>query len=399
MGIAKRKRKKPQRGQKSIFYQAEVWVSNVRIASQTFETRAAAVVWHDTTKRRYEQGRGPMGEMTLRDVIARYREKDYVALVASTKKRWRRLLGLIEDSPVAKVQMANFNAGTVSLLVDWLLKQPTAKEPTRTSFTKELKMVSALSSFYREEYDETFVAPVTKKHLRAGRFKPVQAKRKDFFLSAEDLAKWFEALRKHRDPVYHAIAVFQVVMGARIGEAAGLCWDAVELDRGVLEIRRTMDWQVGEIKKTEVADRTKTESSRRTLPVPPMIADLLMAANARFPDSAEKDPKDRVVFLNRFGRLTDDNTIRLAYTKAFEAVGLPWTGSHICRYTNGTLGLPGSSTEAVMVSLGHTSTTQTLHYAKARAVVANPVPGLIAALINRVEDRVIESDGGEISLH
>ena len=98
-------------------------------------------------------------------------------------------------------------------------------------------------------------------------------------------------------------------------------------------------------------------------------------------EAKKRHPKSSVVFVNRFGRLLNDNTIRLNYNKAFEAAGLPWRATHILRHTNATLAIKELRAEAVQVNHGHATNKETLGYAKIHAVVNNSVPETVAAML------------------
>lgn len=384
MAVTKRK------GRKAKPWRAEVFVSGVRIASQHFETAGAAHSWHDETKRRYEQGRGVGGEMRFSEVMQRYEDTELAAKVGTTRRRRKGRFKFLADSPIADVRMRDFCGGTVELLLDWLIKHPRAKTSSRKSFLEELKTLSLLMGFYRDTYDAQFVSPVTRRHRKRALFKgPVPKKPKDFYLPVEAARHWLQALRAQRNPVYFELATLQLTLGLRIGEACAICEDAVDLQRGVLVVRRTMEWCTDvESSCRVIAERTKTEESRRELPMPEEVRVAIRTALARQPQVLHRTPEGRltrVVFHMGDGRLMHDETIRASYTRAFAAVGLPWTGSHICRDTNGTLPLGRVSLEQVRVNHGHTSVVETEGYAKVHAMVRNEVPETVAALLFRGE--------------
>lgn len=372
MAVTKRKRKANP-------YRAEVFVSGVRVASQSFETAAAAHAWHDKTKRRFESGRGPIGEKTLGEVIESYCEKALPSLATSTRRRWRMLLDFIAESPAKAVQMSQFDGRTVSELLDWLLAHRRARLSFRYSFTKELKMLKTVLGYFRDEYDETFLIPITRKHFKRARFRSRPPSRKDFFIPADKVGLWLAALAGRPDPIYRLVGLVQVVMGLRIGEATALSWDAIDFDRGLIHVKRTVDW-VDEYGKSqrEPDDRTKTPSSTRSLPFPMAVREALFAAR-------ELHPLSTVVFRNRKGEILSDETVRSNYRIAFEAVGLEWTGTHICRHTNATLGSISGRMEEIGINLGHTSERETRRYAKVHAMLKNSIPEKVADLIERGE--------------
>ena len=116
-----------------------------------------------------------------------------------------------------------------------------------------------------------------------------------------------------------------------------------------------------------------------------MVRDILMETFAAHPDST-------LVFRNRNGRPLAYNAIHDAYNRAFARAKLPWTATHITRFTNATHGLKAGGKAAVQVNLGHASDRETEAYANVVAITENPVPGLIARLIedaSRTESRTL----------
>jgi integrase len=361
------------------YYRAEVFVHGVRVADRQCETKSEAHAWHDETKKRWLQGRGAKGELRLAQVIERFRAEHVSPLRASTRHRWEMFLKFFEEAPLARVQMADVTSAEVDEFVGWLLRHPAAENPNRDSFVKELRALAVVFQFYVDYEDERFVIPVTKRHLKRARFKPADPERirsREKFIPPEDLNRWLERLKDERDPVYYRLALVQVVMGMRIGEVAALGWDRVDFEAGTIKVDRTMDWQA-----REPADAPKTESSRRVLPMPPIVAETLKSARRSAPMST-------MVFRNRAGALVAYEAIRVAYNRAFEDAGLKWTATHVLRHTHGTLGLREGRAEAVQANLGHSSRDQTETYAKAHLAVVNDIPTRVAAFVRT-------GDGGD----
>jgi integrase len=371
VGVTKRKRKKNP-------FQAEVYLAGEMVASEVFPTRSAAWAWHEKTKRKLQAGHLPAQEMTLLDVIDVYRETDdFQGHVALTRRTFNDRIKLIEESPLAHVKMEDLSSKSIDRLLDWLLKQPGAKNPQRKSFDMELKQLGIVFTYYRDYQDEHFVSPITKRHRKRSKFKGVQPRRSDYFLPPDHIALWLEALLQEMDPVYYRLAVMQLIFGLRVSEAAALQWDAVDLERKLLEVKRVMEWDDEDGKnKREIQNRTKTPSSRRTLPIPSSALFVLKAARDSFPDSL-------VVFRNVYGKLVAYNSVLQAYNRAFKRAELPWTSTHITRHTNGTHGLSAGKA-AVQVNLGHASDRETEVYAKVQAVTANVVPEIVGALIAKI---------------
>jgi integrase len=74
--------------------------------------------------------------------------------------------------------------------------------------------------------------------------------------------------------------------GLRRGELLGLAFDSVDLDRGIMTIRRTVINLPGSAPL--LRDTTKTEASARTIKIPPLLIDLLRVQKTRVLEGALK---------------------------------------------------------------------------------------------------------------
>jgi integrase len=86
-------------------------------------------------------------------------------------------------------------------------------------------------------------------------------------------------------------ATFMVLLatGVRRGELFGLCWDDVDLDQGVLAVRRQLQRHTG---RGLVLEPLKTEKSRRTLAIPaPVVASLKAHRRAQAADRLAVGPE------------------------------------------------------------------------------------------------------------
>lgn len=91
--------------------------------------------------------------------------------------------------------------------------------------------------------------------------------------------------------VFVATAAFT---GMRWGEVTGLCTDAVDLDKRIVTVIRTVTEVAG---RTEFKPFPKSQAGRRDIPVPGWLADDLRAHLKRFPSSGSRG----LVFSNEVG--------------------------------------------------------------------------------------------------
>ena len=152
--------------------------------------------------------------------------------------------------------------------------------------------------------------------------------------------------------------------GIRIGEALALTWDDVDLDEGVLHVRRTYSkvgqgrWGVSE---------TKTKRSRRRIELPATVVgslrDLQDRQTVEVRDAGslwQTYPHGQPLFTDQYGRIPEPTNFNRALTKALEDAGLPHRRVHDLRHTHATL-LLEAGVPLVTVSrlLGHGSISVT----------------------------------------
>lgn len=77
----------------------------------------------------------------------------------------------------------------------------------------------------------------------------------------------------------HILVWFLLATGARRGEACGLLWDCVDLDKGEVRLRRNLVTLPDGT--TELHDYLKTEASTRTVPLPPDLCEALREERRR----------------------------------------------------------------------------------------------------------------------
>ncbi len=160
------------------------------------------------------------------------------------------------------------------------------------------------------------------------------------------------ALAAAMPPRNRAMVLTQAGLGLRIGELLALRVQDVDF------LRRTarVEWQIASGAKTR--SEPKTPRSRRTLPLPAMVADALAAHLAAFPPSA-----DGTIFTTREDQPYQHHYYgSIIFSKAVRSAELPAsTTSHDLRHHFASVLLAaGESVVAVAERLGHENATLVL---------------------------------------
>ena len=200
-------------------------------------------------------------------------------------------------------------------------------------------------------------------------------------LSIADVRTLLEAAA---DDPYEALYTLAVHTGMRWGEIAGLQWQDVDLDTGVLHVRRTQreiydpEADKGSRWKVEPAE-PKTNSGRRAI----RLGASTVSTLRRHLDALGASPMPKLhVFTTADGRtLRRSEFSRKQWHPLLERAGLSKMGFHSLRHTMATTGLSsGLHAKVIQERLGHARISQTLD------TYSHVIPELHEEAANVLED-------------
>ena len=194
-------------------------------------------------------------------------------------------------------------------------------------------------------------------------YKLVPPKRPDYYARPEELRAWIKWLQGHRNsPVYWRLATFMLLTGARVGEACGMLWEAVDFKQGTAQMIRRIRWD-HKTRRPYLEDTTKTESSIRLL----LLSNELIALLKQMKE--EKGNKG-LVFTDEKGEALKYRAVQAAFNAGFMTLNLPWCSTHILRHSYATMALIATKDlPSVQAGLGHSSIRMTERYAKIIALL------------------------------
>jgi integrase len=175
-----------------------------------------------------------------------------------------------------------------------------------------------------------------------------------------------EVLSRIEDHPLHPIAALSLATGMRRGELCALQWGAVNLDKAMVEVRRSME-------ETDIEGlrlkSPKTKAGRRTISIPPTTVEML---RAHFRKQVElllqlgiggRPGAEEFVFtrLDGGGPWPPGN-VSTAWWKLLRARGLPPVRFHSLRHTHASALIDGGmDVVAVSKRLGHSKPSITLN--------------------------------------
>lgn len=169
---------------------------------------------------------------------------------------------------------------------------------------------------------------------RKNSFQPV-------FLSADEMQKMFEALRGTKLELPVLVAAFY---GLRRSEALGLKWDAIDFEQGTITIKHIVtNAKIDGKCEIVCADRAKTKSSLRSLPLVSNIREKLLALreqqkeNRRVCGNCYSKKYDGYVFVDAMGNIFNPRSVTANFSKLLEQNGLRHIRFHDLRHSCASL--------------------------------------------------------------
>lgn len=195
------------------------------------------------------------------------------------------------------------------------------------------------------------------------------------------LQNFLEGAQDHR---YVDIYSVTVLTGLRRSEVLGLGWPAVDLERAVLRVVRTLQRINGQ---GLVESSPKTHRSRRSIALSETTVELLrdvrvrqmerrLAAGPLWNDSD-------YVFTQDNGKLVDPNSVTREFHDLVEELGLPHLTFHGLRHLHATLMMSEDvNPKVVMDLMGHADVSTTLR------IYSHVMPGMQEKAAQQLADRI-----------
>lgn len=179
---------------------------------------------------------------------------------------------------------------------------------------------------------------------------------------------------------YRSMALLAVLTGLRRGELFALRWGAIDLDKGVLEVRESV--------YNGHFSTPKTHSSVRRIPLSSPAVELFRNRKVQ---AVQAGPEE-IVFATRKGTpLRPENILKRAIHPACDRLGMPRVGWHTFRHTHATLlNELGESAKTAQAILGHSNIQTTLQ------VYTHAVPESVSRAEERLAQKLLDPNGPKL---
>jgi integrase len=195
----------------------------------------------------------------------------------------------------------------------------------------------------------------------AGLVRPPRRPRPEMHvLSPEQVRQLLDGADEARDP--HAVLwALALGTGLRQGELLGLAWPDLDLERGLLHVRRSLT----HLPAGDVLGEPKSASSRRSVRLGPGLVERLASHRRSGAEAALREGRsydlNGSVFRRTDGRPLSASIVLKAWHRALERAGLPMVRFHDARHSVATTLLArGLSARLVADVLGHANVSTTL---------------------------------------
>lgn len=177
--------------------------------------------------------------------------------------------------------------------------------------------------------------------------------------SREEANQVLSEASKHRLAAFFTVAM---AIGLRPSEALALTWSDLDLDDGLVQVRKALDRRRADDFRFKAP---KSRRSRRTIPLPEVCVQALVQhrrrqAQERLTAGSKWQDHD-LVFTTKTGGPLDRTQVSRQFSKLLEKAGVEHRRLYDCRHTAASLLLAqGVAPRVVMETLGHSSFALTM---------------------------------------
>ena len=130
---------------------------------------------------------------------------------------------------------------------------------------------------------------------------------------------------QQRHPVYSSFVEFLLYTGIRTGEAVGIRWQDIDLERRLISIKQTIGRERGGY--TKVRKKPKTLQSARSLKMSDRVFELLVKVKS------EKSDFSGLIFTSPRGCIIDHGNFRKVWKDSLENLRIPYRKPYATRHT------------------------------------------------------------------
>lgn len=289
--------------------------------------------------------------MTTQNLLTEWLEsyqKEHIK--ARTYSRYQGLIAMHIVPTLGKRNISELGRKEIQDFLTQQKKDGNMRNGEKLSATSTNMMLSVLNLAFEYACDMEYIEE--NPCVRVRRTK-AETKKVEAFTVEEQRAIESEIARSD-DRRLHGI-ILCLYTGLRIGELLGLSWDDVDLDRGVINITKTVYREKNESGVWQLCvDTPKTKASDRVIPLPEYITNML-----RQDSETAQTP---YVVENKKGERMSIRSYQYIFEKLTERAGVRKLNFHALRHTFATRAIEcGMDIKTVADIMGHQNASITLN--------------------------------------
>jgi len=262
----------------------------------------------------------PTTSLTFSELLTTWKESHYAKIEFTTKQHYESRIPHFEILKNCPVE--NIDSGSISNLISYWVSPAFHKPKDRHNFEKELEVLTVILNFYRKNINQRYYMPISREHYTNADFSKKEPKSVRG-LKEKDIGP-FLSLLNEKYPHYYPIALLQIGLGLRIGEACGLYWSDFDLESGASVVQRSIAWnkESGRLTPKRRKNRKKLDTIMPKF-VTTVLKELLK----------QRDYKVEYVF-HMQGVPIRRQYVARAYNKILRELGVSYvSGTHMLRKT------------------------------------------------------------------
>ena len=215
-------------------------------------------------------------------------------------------------------------------------------------------------SILRQIFDEAFINDPAKKNPARGVKLPARDTQKTecVFLTRDEANIMLQAFDGHE---LEALVYITLYYGLRRSEALGLRWSAIDFDKGKIVINHTVVKNLS----VEYKNKTKTDSSKRTLDLLDDVRDVLLKLKDRQAENRKMFKREYknsdYIFKNIDGGLFRPDSLTRSFQRVLKRQGLAQMRFHDLRHSTASIMYDmGCDVKEIQYWLGHANIETTL---------------------------------------
>lgn len=364
-----RKSRRRGPGEGSVYQRKDGrWAATITVADggrrlrKTYYGRSRAEVVAKVGDAGYDLRRGikPANDrVTVKSFLESWLARKASSLRPATHESYSEICRLYLIPGLGSTSLAKLSVAAVQGFIDGLTAKRWTDDdgtecrlsPRRIAYVRAV-LRSALSTAMKQELVVRNVAKLVEV--------PPASPHPPVVLTPEQAQELLKHIAGTRD---EALLLLALTTGLRRGELVGLRWDDVDLEAGILSVRRALQRKPGGGHRVV---EPKSKTSKRTIYIPAITVAALkrhraLQAQAQLAAGPRWQGTEGYVFTNWDGRPRQGQRVYQHFLKLLAAAGLPRTTLHALRHgIISYLGAAGVPVKDISTFVGHSSSALTL---------------------------------------